>query len=763
MVLALVLVIPAAWFPFQLGKVALFSLLLIPVVILLSAGGGVREMLRAHGAKAALLVALLPGVYLLSGLLSSNKPLSFLGTGVEVDTVLFAVIGFIAFILAFAFFRTLRTVRQLLSVLWWTIFAATVFQVLVIATGGTIIPFIGADDASINVIGKWNDLGLLVGLLLTTVLADLELSAQTLTRRALTIAAAVAGFLVLLFVNFALVWGLILGFSVALALLKFMSRRSERAQGAVLGPKAMVPWYALGAATIALALLFVGTAANTVVTSVFPVSSIEVRPSSGSTYEIVTAAQGGSAKNVVLGTGPNTFGDAWLAHKPTEVNQSAFWSLDFNVGFSTLLTAVGTVGFAGAVAWLLPLFLVVAGAVRAVRLGVLSREERVVATTITLTSLFLISSLVFYVPSQNLVLLTLIVAGAAFGFLWRQGQSSHEERALSRTGVLGASLMALVLIVLVVGSAFLTGRRLIAQAHVQNGLAALSAQEPDNARMYAARSLGVETTAEGLRLAVDATNLKLQQLAQTEPAPQEVSQVQQQFASLVQEGVSLGQQAIAYNAKDYRSHLALGRVYEFLASLNVEGAYESAKAAYQAAAERNATNPTIPLILARLESSRNNLVLAQEQVAKSLTLKPNYTDAILFVVQLNVANNDIPRAIEAAIAAAQTAPGVAPIWFQLGLLYYASGDAQNATAAFEQAVRIVPEYANAKYFLGLSYNAQDRTAEAIAMFEDLARTNPDNAEISLILGNLRTGRPPFEGATPPVTPPEDRPQAPVEE
>ncbi len=719
-------------------------------------------MLRAHGAKAALLVGLLPVVYLISAWASSNKPLSFIGSAIEVDTVLFALIGFVAFILAFTFFRTLRTMRQFLTVLWWSIFAVTIFQLLVILTGGAIVPFAGFADASTNLIGKWNDLGLLVGLLLVMALADIELSSLTQVKKILSIAAGVVGVITLMFVNFGLVWGLILGFSIAIALVKFLNRRSERRQDAY-AVGGLIPWYAAGVAVVSIAFLFFGSTFNSWVTSTFPVSSIEVRPSAGSTYDIITAAQGGSAKNLLIGTGPNTFSDAWLAYKPVEVNQSAFWSLDFNVGFSTLLTAVGTVGFIGALVWLLPFFLVIGGAVRAVRLGVLSREEKVIATTVTLASLFLAAGIVIYVPSPNLVLLTLVVAGAAFGFLWRQGQSAQEERSLSRLGVLGSSAIALVLIVLVVGSAFVSGRRLIAQAHIQSGLQELSVQNTDAARGAAMRSLGVETTSEALRLAIDADNLKLQQLAQTEPAPQEVTQVQQQFAALVQEAIGYGQQAIALNNKDYRSHLAIGRVYEFLASLKVEGAYESAKAAYQAAGDRNPTNPTIPLILARLETSRSNMALAQEQVTKSLTLKPNYTDAILFVVQLNVAANDIPRAIQAAIAAAQTAPGVAPIWFQLGLLYYASGDATNSAAAFEQAIRLVPDYANAKYFLGLSYNSLKRNADAITIFEDLARTNPDNAEVALILGNLRLGKQPFDGATPPATPPEDRTKAPLNE
>jgi cytochrome c-type biogenesis protein CcmH/NrfG len=111
----------------------------------------------------------------------------------------------------------------------------------------------------------------------------------------------------------------------------------------------------------------------------------------------------------------------------------------------------------------------------------------------------------------------------------------------------------------------------------------------------------------------------------------------------------------------------------------------------------------------------------------------------------------------------QTAPGVAPIWFQLGLLYYVVEDVENATLALEQALALVPDYANAKYFLGLSYYAQGRVTEAIEHFQDLSVTNPDNQEVSLILSNMAAGRQPFEDATVPFTPPEERQNAPVEE
>ena len=218
----------------------------------------------------------------------------------------------------------------------------------------------------------------------------------------------------------------------------------------------------------------------------------------------------------------------------------------------------------------------------------------------------------------------------------------------------------------------------------------------------------------------------------------------------------------AYPA-DYRSYLLIGQVYDLLASLKISGAYEKASESYTEAFKYNPSNPQIPLMLARLEAGQTgHTTQVQTYLTQSLKLKSNYTDAILFLVQLDVAANDIPSAIQAAQAAAQTAPGVPSILFELGLLYYSGGNTANAISPFEQAIALEPDYANAKYFLGLSYAAQNRTADAIKQFQDLQKSNPDSNEVQLILSNLEAGKPPFNAATPPVTtPPQDRTTAPL--
>jgi tetratricopeptide (TPR) repeat protein len=760
-VLVLVLVIPTTWFPFQLAKVAVFAVILLACAVLFVAGGGLREVIRAHGARGVLLVGLIPLSYLVSWFFSVDRSVALTGFGVETDTVLFATLVFLAFALAFTFFRTLRTVRLLLLTVFWALVAATVFQLVSIVIGPSAIPFATFADRSANLIGKWNDLGILVGLLAVLLLIRVELQSVSNIRR-IGIGVACAVLAVLLgIINFALVWGFILVSCVVLGILRFLMQRGEQIEGSHAHWAHRVPWFAAAGVGISILFLFFGSAFNLQLTNLFPVSSLEVRPSYSSTMGIVDVARGSSFERVLVGTGPNTFGQEWLLNKPQEVNQSAFWNLDFNVGFSTFITALGSVGLLGVLAWLTPLLLILAALARAIRLSVLNREDKIVTVTLGIASLFLLFSILLYVPSQNIILLAFVLAGATFGFLWRQGQTSAagEEAPMPKAHII-VPAVGVVLVALSLWTGIASARRLIAQAYVGHGASALQSGGIDQALTDASRAQFVDNTGDALRLRLQAGTAKLQQIATASAAPTQA--VQQQFADMVQLSILAGQAAQTLNPQDYRPTLALGQLYDFLASLKVQGAADTAALAYTQAAAKNPTNPALPLAQARLAAAQNDVKKTTEYLSKALTLKPNYTDAILLVVQLDVAQNDIPSAIKAATAAAQTAPGVAPIWFELGLLYYSAGDATKAAAALEQAVAIQKDYANAKYFLGLSYYILGKTPEAIVQFQDLKASNPDNPEVKLILGNLTSGKKPFDGATPPITPkPQTRSTAPI--
>ncbi|MDB5225123.1 MAG: hypothetical protein JWL87_75 [Candidatus Adlerbacteria bacterium] len=759
-VLALVLVIPTAWFPFQLAKVAVFAALLLGAAVLFVAGGGMREFVRSHGAWATLAVFLLPAAYTLSAFLSLDSTVSWSGFSVEWDTVLFTTLAALAFVFSSALFRTQRTARLLYTTVLWALVAAVVFQFIAILFGTSVIPFQTFADRSVNLVGKWNDLGLLASLAFLFVLVQIELRRSSNLMRIGSMVLGVALVLLLAFVNFSLAWALVLVASLCVGLYSFISHRGEEGevQHVPRGLMGRMPWIAIGSAMVSIAFIFWGPLFNTGLTSIFPVSSLEVRPSYQSTQAVLSAGRDGSFGRTLTGTGPNTFGELWLAHKPAEVNQSAFWNLDFNVGFSTLTTALGTVGVLGVLAWILPFLLVLAALARAWRVSVLNREDKGLAMALAAGSFLLLASMIFYVPSQNLILLALTLAGASFGFLWRQGRPAVTEEAPSRPVQLYALALGMLIIIAALVASAKTSQRALAEVYVGKASVALANGNADEALALAVKAEGIESIGDALRLQVDAGGTKLAGLAQNTNTP--AADLQTQFAAALQSTIAAGQKAIAANPDDYRPLLSMARVYDLLSSLKVEGAYAQASSTYLAALSRNPQNPTITLALSRLSAMNGDQAGTIEYLRASLTQKPNYTDAILFLVQLNVANNDLNSAVQAAQAAVQSAPGVAPLWFQLGLLYYAGGAPKEAIAPLEQALKIQADYANAKYFLGLSYYTQSRQVEALQLFQDLVRTNPDNQEIKLVISNMQAGKPALEGAT---TTPTQSTTAPVQE
>ena len=763
-VLALVLVIPAAWFPFQLAKVAAFSVLLLGAAVLFVAGGGMREFLRSPGVKLTLAVLLLPAAYVVSAMASLDGSVAWSGYAIEWDTVIFASLAAMAFMLSSMFFRTQRAARLLYTTLFWSIAAAALFQCIAIIFGPS-LPGGTFADRSVNLVGKWNDLGLLAGILGLFILVELEMRRPSRAMRAGAIVLGVLCVALLAFVNFSLAWALLLVGALFMGVFSFIKGRADDAEGhhAERGLVSRVPWYAAATAVLSIVFMMWGPFFNTSLTSVFPVSSLEVRPSYQTTSQALTAVREGSFTRAIVGVGPNTFGEVWLAQKPAEVNQSAFWSLDFNVGFSTLTTALGTVGVLGALAWVLPFLLVIAAVIRLMRMSVLNREDRALGLALGFGSLLLLAAMAFYVPSQNLILLALVMAGAAFGFLWRQGRAAHAPDEMpSRFVRMGALALGAVLVLASLAMSATISRRALAETYVGKAVIALQKGEVDDALALADKAVGIEATGDTLRMQISAGGSKLASLAQVTDGDQNA--LQQEFQEALQTTLAAGQQAAGLNAADYRPFFLMGQVYDFLAGLNVAGAYDQASTTYQAAMARNPNNPAITLALARLAARQGDAVATEGYLRASLTQKPNYTDAILFLVQLNVANNDLNSAVRAAQAAVQSAPGVAPIWFQLGLLYYAGGDTKSAIPALEQAIKLQSDYANAKYFLGLSYYAQNRQVEAAQLFNDLARANPDNQELQLIIANMQAGKPALDGIAPSAA--QDvtsRPSAPIEQ
>lgn len=743
--------VPSALFPLQSAKLALFSTLFAAAALLYALGGGVRNFFALRGSCIVLAVFALPLLYLVSALFS-QEPFLFLGSSIEADTPAFALLAALSLVLAFYAFRTPQGARSLLSATLAVIAAAALLQTLLLFGGAD---FLGVSN-TFSAAGKWNDFGLLValGALLAALRAELERRSPLFALFASLAALAATALLVL--VNFPLAWALLFAGSIAGGFLVWLARRGEPPQGRI-----SLLFFGMG--ILSLVGLVFGAWLNLRLTGLLPLSSLEVRPSPQSTFA-VASADGASAKKILIGDGPGTFGRQWLMHKPPEVNQSIFWNVDFAVGYSTLSTAFASVGALGVLAWLSPLALLAFGLAAFYRKKVFSglepREQAALAGLVFGT-LFLFAALLWYVPSSPLLLLAFMFGGGALSLVFRHALG---ERALSLPPFFAsasAAAGAAVLVLCLLSFAAAADRRAVSEAYVSKSFAALAEGGLERALAFAERAQAAEDTLAARSAKFAVLQRQLENMAQEKEPAQEVVR---EFSARAAEAAALGRSMIADYPTLYRPLLQLARLYEFLGGLGVEGATAAAREALSRAAALNPTNPEIALLQARLEANVGDAAAAERHLAEALALKPNYTDAILGVVRLAIAKNDLGVARSGARMAAQLEPDAAALWFQLGLLEYAAGDANAAAAALERAVALVPEYANAKYYLGLSYARLGRPAEALRQFEDLSASNPDNAEVSLILANLRAGKDPFEGAAPPVTRnPERRETAPIPE
>ena len=777
-ILMLLVVSPFTWMPSVFLKTSIAALcaaLSLVVLFFSRLKTGTREMTRA-GRLTLIFAALLPIAYLVSAWLSVDRSVALLGGGNEVDTLFFVGLGFAAFVGAFLLVRSPRAARPFLYLTVFAILAAVAFQYLNIFFGNALLPAALFSDKTVNLVGKWNDLGLLAALAALLLVARAECTQLSARAKIITalLLAVLALFLVV--VNFSVAWWLLFGGVVLTLLFKWRFARADRRALAAAGAAAMggrsrmwSAWFAGAVALISLVFIVWGVSLQQRLPSILSVSSLEVRPAFSTTYQIDQSIRQGSLRRAVFGAGPNTFGEAWLAFKPAAVNQTQFWNIDFITGFSVLSTALVTCGIFGVISWLIPLLMVLIGLCALLRRP-LAREadQRTLLLGLGLMAVFLWVSMILYATSQDVALLAFASAGAFLGYMISTRAPQGESRPSSRLSRGIASLLFIILVIATLAITALIIRRLVAFSYEQSAAAALAESDISAAATLDARSQSIERTGQSLRLGVEIDLAALQQLASTAPTTTEdTTAAQARFKSLASDAIGQGVAAAELNPMDYQPYVELANVYGFLASLKVQGAYDNARQAYLQAIQRDPTNPSLPLLLARTEATQDltgNLTEIQALVKQSLTLKNNYTDAFLLVEQIAVAQNDLNTAVQATKLAVQSAPDQASLWFELGLLYYAGNDMGDATPTLEQAVKLEPDYANAKYFLGLAYQKQGRNQDAIQQFTDIQKTNPDNAEVKLILSNLEAGHDPFAGATPPVTPtPTARAKAPIQE
>lgn len=707
----------------------------------------------------------LPVVYLFSALFAApNLPMAFWGQRIETDTVFFVML---MALLATLVPLLVRTKQQILSVymgLFISFAILVVYQGLRLVFGIDFLSFDVFTNSTSNLLGKWNDMGIFFGL--TAILSLITLEGLKLRRSSQVVlyATLLLSLCALALVNFRPVWIALCIFALGFFVYSFFRERlhgGSQREGAVLSVLKYPKISVLAVAVLSVATIFAIWSATlgNVLPTFLNISHLEARPSWASTVEVL---KGTYAQNAFLGSGPNTFTNQWVTFKPQLINSSIFWNVDFSAGIGVVPTALITTGIVGGIVWVLFLGALVLLGIRTLLLRPTGEGfSYYLALSSFIASVYLWVFMVIYVPNVVITVLAFLFTGLFLASLRQQGMLKEKFFAFAENPKIGfISVLGLtVLLILSLAGLYIIGERYVSAFRFERAIAAYVVKgDLTAARADVAKAIATLELDSHHQFAAELQLLKINEIINSLAGTLEErrEKFQQALASAIQHG----QRATALRAENYQNWLVLGRVYASMVPLQIQGAYDNAKQAYEKARLLAPHHPQVYLSLAELDAMNQNNEGATTYLAQALAEKNNYTAAVFLLAQIQIADGDLENALQSVEAATVLAPQNPVVFFQLGLLRYNKQDFKGAAAALTQAVQLNEMYANARYFLGLAYFKENRPQEAIAQFVRIAELNPDNAEVKLILENLRAGREPFADAD--ALAPEKRPSPPID-
>jgi len=214
---------------------------------------------------------------------------------------------------------------------------------------------------------------------------------------------------------------------------------------------------------------------------------------------------------------------------------------------------------------------------------------------------------------------------------------------------------------------------------------------------------------------------------------------QQAFQAAAANGVNAAQLAVDTDPTDSLNWSTLGGVYSILAAAGVEGAKDRAADAFAKARLFDPTNPSYALLEAQLLSRTGDIEGARALAIAAVQLKQNYTDALFFLTQLDIADGKVEDAIATTRAIISLEPNNPARYYQLGVLESSAENVDNAIAAFSGAIALDTNYANARYFLALAYIQKGDSDAALEQLEVVLTLNPGNTDIESLIAQLKSG------------------------
>ncbi len=770
--LAAVAIIPGSAIPFIYTKVSILAVGAIVTLALFILARLTRGNIIVPPALLIGALWLVPLAYALSALFSGvGLKAAFFGSSLETDTFGFIVISALLGTLAALVLRRREQLR-LFYLVTAAAFALILVGEVVFIIGGQVAP--NTLSATGNIVGAFVDLGTLLGLGLAVGLLALRfVPLPNWMRIALYVAGAIE-LLVLALVNSVIVWILValvaLGIFIEAIMRRTMAAADDDLEGVAVveAPAAndlvqgslVAPLIVL---VVSLFFLIGGSTIGSALSGALHANALDVRPSWTSTFAVGSHT---FASAPLFGTGPNTFPVDWLKYRDASLNSTIFWNIDFTAGIGYVPTSFVSTGAVGAIAWIAFFILLLIIGIRfLVMRAPADPFLRFVSLSSFIAAVYLFAVAIFSVPGPLPIVLAFIATGVFISGM-RYGTKAQEWGvAFARSPRIGFVIvfaLTILLLAAVFGVYVVVERYLGEVAYAESALA-LQNGNLDAATSDVARSILFSPSDYAYRLSSQVGIARMNQIAGDNTLT--ADEARTNFQSALTTAISDAITATQLGPNNYQNWGALGDVYAAVVPLNISGAYDNAKTAYQHAESLNPTNPVLPFAMAQLEIAEAQVVgkggasvaqyatAAETDLTQAVSLKHNYTQAIFLLSQLEVQEGKAQEALQAAEAAAYFAPTDPTVLFQVGLLRLGTGNVSGAVAALQGAVKVNPQYANAHFFLAVAYAAGKDYKDAITELQTVASLSADNAAaVASDIAQLEAGKNPFPATTLSETP-----------
>lgn len=685
--------------------------------------------------------------FLLPSLSGDRFFVSFFGAFIDYTTVVFVLfgIGFLLFL-----YNTVKDYKQVLGI--YTAFITStliiaLFHLLRFIFGPSFLSFGGLfGSQSTNIIGQWADMGALFAVVLLLCYASLEfLALQKGLKIFVYILSIISLFMVVVSGANSVWYGLVIAFIFITAYL-WKNKGLSYIKSS---------WKTLVLLALSLFIAIFGLTLNQKLNTKLNISQLDVRPSWELTMDVGVQ---NIKENLFFGHGPNHFYHSYLATKPVSINNTVFWSTDFNYGISFLSTIIATQGLIGILGIVFSLVVLIYFIYRTFKTNGEGITSFSIVSSVAVV-IFLWIQLVLYSPSIVILFLTALFTGV-FAVSLRD-RAIIFDSVCTPNNLIKKILLWIFIIISLLGLYYVV-KNVLASVYFQKAIYALNIdgdiQKTEN---YLKKA---DSLVKNENYALSIAELSILKINQAIQSPDLNKKENVDALSLnLNTGIEYAQKAIKLDPKDYRNYLIQARVYDSVVPLKVPGSMENAMKSYASASALNPINPEIFLSTSRMLASVKDYAEAKRFIGLALQAKENYSEAIFLLSQIQVAENSIKDAITTLNVLSQLNPNDPTIYFQLGLLYYNQNENTNTVNTLSKAVELNPQYSNARYFLGLALARLGKYADSIKQFEEIQKHNADNEEVKQILTSLRAGKSPFQSPSIVESKPEKRTNLPVKD